>query len=75
MSEPIYPFHDVSVVNTAPLGTVPRRYYEYTRLRMAAMMEISIDATEFAGIPTKGAGVETDRRFPIDPNDDFDDEC
>lgn len=54
---------------------VPARYFEYTRLFIAAMMEKFTDATEFAGVSTQGAGDEFDRRFPINPDDDWDDEC
>lgn len=62
-------------MNKSMPTSIPSQYYDYVRLLLAAMAEKVSNVTEFVGIPTKGAGDEFNRCYPVDSDDDYDDEC
>jgi hypothetical protein len=54
--------------------TIPEQYYDYTLSFLQAMAAITSDVTGFDD-DLKDAYKEHLERFPIDPDDDWDDEC
>jgi hypothetical protein len=54
--------------------TIPEQYYDYTLSFLRAIAAITSDVTGFDD-DLKDAYKEHLERFPIDPDDDWDDEC